>query len=309
MNFPSPTQKVAPKSSLSETLKSFVPTRYFVSIFQSLRRSPVGAIGIIIVMLVLFLAVFGPHVSPHDPTERNLRARFQPPGYADEKGVYLLGTDQVGRDVLSRIVAGARVSVIVGITSVAIAGSIGVMYGLVAGFVGKWVDTILMRIIDGFLSVPFIVLAVAIAGVVGPSLITLILILAFFNWVTYARVVRSEVLVMREQEFILAARAIGQKEHRIMLKHILPNILPSAIIIAAMEVAVAILAESSLSFLGLGVQPPTITWGLMLSDGRQYLGSAWWLATFPGVAITITVLGVVFVGDWLRDVLDPRLRA
>jgi peptide/nickel transport system permease protein len=274
----------------------------------SLRRSPVGVIGLILVGLVIFMALFGAYISPHDPTEHDLRARFKPPGFEGKEGVYLLGTDQLGRDVLSRAIVGSRVSVMVGLTSVLIAGTIGIIYGLVAGFVGGKVDAVLMRIADAFLGIPFIILVVAVSGVVGAGLSTLILILGLTGWVTYARVVRGEVMVVRELEFITAARVIGQSGAKIMLKHILPNVMASVIVLAALQVGTTILAESSLSFLGLGVQPPTITWGLMLADGRQYLGSAWWMSTFPGIAITLAVLGVVFVGDWLRDVLDPHLR-
>jgi len=275
---------------------------------RSLRKSPVGALGMSITAVVIFLAVFGSWVSPHDPLSRNLRARFEPPGYRDDTGVYLLGTDQLGRDVLSRIIAGSRVSVAVGVTAVAVAGTIGVLVGLVSAYIGGWVDTVLMRIVDAFLSIPFIIIAVAVSGVVGPGLITIVLILALVNWVTYARLVRGEVLSVKEEIYVLSARALGQPPLQIMLRHVLPNVIPTAIVVATLEIAVTILAESSLSFLGLGVQPPSITWGLMLADGRQYLGSAWWMATFPGIAITITVLGVIFLGDWLRDVLDPSLR-
>jgi peptide/nickel transport system permease protein len=259
-------------------------------------------------MLILLVALLGPIISPHDPIEHNLRARFQPPGYTGEKGTFLLGTDQLGRDILSRIIAGTRISVLVGVTSALVGSTFGVAYGLVAGYVGGWVDTLLMRIADAFLGIPFIVLVVAVSGVVGPGLLTLILILGFTGWVSYSRVVRGEVLVVRELEYVLAAKAIGQSSRLIMLKHVLPNVIASVIVMAALSVGTTILAESSLSFLGMGVQPPTVTWGLMLSDGKQYLGSAWWMATFPGLAITITVLGVVFLGDWLRDVLDPRMR-
>jgi peptide/nickel transport system permease protein len=274
----------------------------------SLRRSPVGMIGVAIISVVLFCAVFGPVIAPHDPVQHNLRARFEPPGFSDDNGTYWLGTDQLGRDILSRVIVGSRVSVVVGIAAVAIAGTIGVLYGIVAGFAGGWVDAGLMRIADGLLAIPFIILAVAVSGIVGPSLTTLILVLGFTGWVTYARVTRSEVLILRELDYVIAARVVGRKQAQIMTRHILPNVLASAIILAALQVGVTILAESSLSFLGLGVQPPTVTWGLMLADGRQYIGSAWWMTTFPGIAITVTVLGVVFVGDWLRDVLDPRLR-
>jgi peptide/nickel transport system permease protein len=273
-----------------------------------LRRSPVAILGVFIVSVVILLAIFGPLISPHDPTNRNLRSRFEPPGYTNENGTFLLGTDQLGRDILSRIIAGSRVSVIVGIVAVLISGSIGVIYRMSAGYLGNRVATVLMRVADAFLAIPFIILVVAISGVVGAGLTTLILILGLTGWVIYARVVRGEVLVVRELDYVVAARVIGQPEHKIMIRQILPNVLASSIVLAALQVSTTILAESSLSFLGLGVQPPTITWGLMLADGRQYIGSAWWMTTFPGLAITITVLGIVFFGDWLRDVLDPRLR-
>jgi peptide/nickel transport system permease protein len=243
-----------------------------------------------------------------DPTKHNLRARFKPPGFVSDTGTHLLGTDQLGRDIWSRIIAGSRVSVVVGTFAVAIGATIGILYGLLAGFAGGWLDNVLMRIADALLGIPFIVLVVAVSGVIGAGLVTLILILGFTGWVGYARVTRSEVLVVRELDYVVAARVIGQKNGQIMLKHVLPNVITSGIVLASLSVGGTILAESSLSFLGLGVQPPAITWGMMLSDGRQFLGSAWWMATFPGIAITITVLGVSFIGDWLRDVLDPRLR-
>jgi len=274
----------------------------------ALRRSPVGLSGFLIVMAVVLLAIFSPVVVPHDPLSRNLQARFQPPGYADSKGVYVLGTDQLGRDIFSRIIAGTQVSVLVGTISVLIAGTIGVIYGLVSGFFGGWIDTLLMRIVDGILSIPFIILVVAFSGVVGSGLFTLILILGLTGWVTYARVVRGEVLKVRSLEYVTAARAIGMSNTRLMFVHILPNVLASAIVLAANQIGITILAESSLSFLGLGVRSPTVTWGLMLADGKQYINSAWWMTTFPGIAITITVLGAVMLGDWLRDVLDPNLR-
>jgi peptide/nickel transport system permease protein len=237
-----------------------------------------------------------------------LRARFKPPGYTTEFGTHWLGTDQLGRDILSRIIQGSRVSVMIGLVAAAIGSTVGMTYGMASGFFGGRTDAVLMRVADAFLGIPFIVLVVAISGVVGPGLLTLILILGFTGWVTYARVARGEVLVIRNLEYVTAARVIGQKTPLLIFRHVQPNVMASAIVLAAMEVGAVILAESSLSFLGLGVQPPTVTWGLMLADGRQYLGSAWWMTTFPGIAISITVLGIVFVGDWLRDVLDPRMR-
>ena len=275
---------------------------------MSIKRSKVGAVGIIIVSTVLFTVAFGPMISPHDPTQHNLRSRFAPPGHNDVHGTYLLGTDQLGRDILSRIISGTRISIMVGVFSVVIAGLIGVLYGLTAGFLGGWIDDLLMRFADAFLAIPFIVLVVAASGVLGPGLVTLIFILGFTRWVTYARVIRGETLTIREMEYVTAAKALGQSNLKIMVHHILPNVTASILVIATLMIATAILAESALSFLGLGVQPPIITWGLMLADGRQYIGSAWWMTTFPGIAITITVLGIVFVGDWLRDFLDPRLK-
>ena len=274
-----------------------------------LLKSPVGMAGSLIVTAVVLLAFIGPLISPHDPLNRNIRSRFQPPGFVDQNGnSYALGNDQLGRDILSRIIAGSRVSVLVGVVSVLIAGTIGVIYGLVSGFVGGIVDSVMMRIVDGLLAIPFIILVIAISGVVGAGLSTLILILGFTGWTTYARVIRGEVLKVREMEYVIAAYALGQRRPKVMLLHILPNVVSSAIVLAAVQVGVTILAESSLSFLGLGVKPPTVTWGLMLADGKQYINSAWWMTAYPGIAITITVLGVVFLGDWLRDFLDPNVR-
>lgn len=275
---------------------------------RSLRKSLNGMVGLAIVFVILFVTLFGDVVAPHDPTQHNLRSRFAPPGHTDARGMYVLGTDQLGRDILSRIIAGTRITVIIGVASVIIAGAIGVVYGLVAGFFGGWIDDLLMRFADAFLAIPFIVLVVAAAGVLGAGLGTLIMILGFTRWVTYARVVRGETLAARELEYVTAARALGQSNWLIMFRHILPNVTASILVIATLMIATTVLAESALSFLGLGVQPPAVTWGLMLADGRQFIGSAWWMTTFPGIAITITVLGVVFLGDWLRDVLDPRLQ-
>jgi len=278
------------------------------ALLRSLRRSPVGVVGLFIVLAVVSLAVFGPLITPHNHDIPNLRARFKPPGYSDSQGIYLLGTDQLGRDMLSRVIVGSRVSVLVGVIAVAISGTIGVLLGVLAGFGGGWIDVVVMRVADALLGIPFIILAIAISGAVGPGLFTLIFLLGFTGWESYARITRGEVLVVRALDFVTAARVIGQRGPMIALRHVVPNVLSSAIVLAALQVGTTILAESSLSFLGLGVQPPNITWGLMLADGRQYIGSAWWMTMFPGIAITITVLGVVFLGDWLRDSLDPRLR-
>ncbi len=267
-----------------------------------------GVVGVAIVSLVILMAVIGPFLSPFDPGKPNLRNRFKPPGYSTKVGTHWLGTDQMGRDIFSRIILGSRITVFIGLFAALIGSTVGTVYGMVSGFSGGRLDAVMMRVADGFLAIPFIVLVVAISGVVGPGLLTLILILGLTGWVSYARIARAQVLVIRNMEYMIAARVIGQRTSSIMFRHVLPNIMPVIIVLAAVEVGAVILAESSLSFLGLGVQPPTVTWGLMLADGRQYLSSAWWMTTFPGIAISITVLGLVFMGDWLRDVLDPRMR-
>lgn len=278
-------------------------------VLRSIRRSPMGIAGLAIVTWIIGMAVLGPWISPYDPARPDLLARFQPPAWLEGGDLsHVLGTDQLGRDIVGRLIVGSRVSVIVGVASVAIATCIGVTMGLVTGYYGGWWDVLLMRLTDALLSIPFLVLVVAIAGVVGPGILTIILILGLTGWVVFSRVVRGEVLALREQEYVVAARALGQADLVILVRHILPNVMASVIVLGTLQVATSILAESALSFLGLGVQPPTVTWGGMLADGRQHLGGAWWLATFPGLMITVTVLGVVFLGDWLRDVLDPKLR-
>ena len=278
------------------------------SMFSLLRRSPIGLAGAAIIAFVMLMALISPLIVPHDPVRGNLRARYKPPGFSDDTGSYLLGTDQLGRDIFSRILVGSRVSVLVGVVAVLIAGTIGVLYGLTSGFFGGRVDGLMMRVCDGLLSIPFVIRVVAISGVVGPGLVTLILILGLSGWVTYARVIRGEVLKVREYDYVLAAWAMGQRRLQVVLKHILPNVIASAIVLAALQVGITMLAESSLSFLGLGVKPPTVTWGIQLADGKSVINSAWWMTTYPGIAITITVLGVVFLGDWLRDSLDPNVR-
>ena len=279
------------------------------SLFSLLRRSPIGLAGAAITTFVIVLALISPYIVPHDPIRGNLRERYKPPGFSSANGTtYLLGSDQLGRDIFSRILVGSRVSVLVGVVAVLIAGTIGVAYGLVSGFFGGRVDGFMMRICDAMLSIPFVIRVVAISGVVGPGLVTLILILGLSGWVTYARVIRGEVLKARANDYVMAAWSIGQRPLWVVLQHILPNVIASAIVLAALQVGITMLAESSLSFLGLGVKPPTVTWGIQLADGKSVINSAWWMTTYPGIAITITVLGVVFLGDWLRDSLDPNVR-
>jgi peptide/nickel transport system permease protein len=276
-----------------------------------LGKSPVGLLGALLVALVILVAVTAPWLAPHDPAKQNYQARLLPPAwYEDGDPTYLLGTDSLGRDQLSRILYGAQVSVFVGVMGVAISLLIGVSLGLISGYVGGMVDALTSRMLDTFMSIPFILLALAVVGVLGPrqgnGLVTLIVVLGVTGWVTFTRVVRGEVLAVKEREYVQSAVSIGQRRTKIMLGHVLPNVTASIIVLATLQIGTVIIAEASLSFLGLGVQPPTITWGIMLSEGRDYLATSWWLSTFPGIAITLTVLGVILLGDWLRDVLDPR---
>lgn len=276
---------------------------------RSLMRNSVGIIGLVIIATVLLTALTAPLIAPHDPAKFNVKTRLLPPAWSAEgDSRFLLGTDQLGRDVLSRLIFGSRVSVIVGVLGVAISVLIGVTIGLVSGYVGGTLDNLLSRVVDTFMAIPFIILALAAVSFLGPGLVNLILVLGLTGWVTFARVVRGEVLTVKNMEYVIAARTIGQSGWRIALFHVLPNVAASIIVLATLQIATVIIAESSLSFLGMGVQPPTITWGVMLSEGRNHLATSWWLATFPGIAITLTALGIILMGDWLRDALDPRLR-
>ncbi|MCR8631879.1 ABC transporter permease [Paenibacillus radicis (ex Xue et al. 2023)] len=289
-----------------ETTKSVSKARRLA---RSLLKSKTGTIGFIIIVAIVFMALFAGVVAPHDPVKTSAAKRLLPPMWMD-KGTadYPLGTDNLGRDVLSRIIYGSQISLLVGICAVAVAGTIGVILGLVSGYYGGWIDKVIMRTVDTFLAIPNILFILVILAVLGPGLSTLIFVIGITNWVKYARIIRSEVLSVKERDYVRAARSVGAKNYRIIVKHILPNVISSFIVVSTLSVATTIILEASLSFLGLGIQPPTVTWGGMLSDGRQYLATSWWVATFPGVAITITVLGIIFLGDWLRDVLDPRMK-
>jgi peptide/nickel transport system permease protein len=266
--------------------------------------------GLVVVVLVVVTAVAAPLVSPFDPIEQDLGdLRLKEPGFRDGAGrVHPLGTDHLGRDLLARVIYGARPALLVGFAAVAISGLIGMAAGLVSGYFGGRTDDVLMRLADIQLAFPFILLAIAVIGVLGPSLKTIIIVIGVSSWVVYARIVRGAVLTLREREFVQAARALGSGDGRVLLRHILPNALTPWLVVATLDMARVIVIESALSFLGLGVQPPTPTWGGMLADGRVYISTAWWLATFPGLAILVTVLGINLFGDGLRDTLDPRLK-
>ncbi|MFB5266366.1 ABC transporter permease [Paenibacillus enshidis] len=274
-----------------------------------LLKSKTGTTGAVLVILVIMIALSAPLLATHDPAKVNPLDRLQPPSWLEGgSSEHLLGTDNLGRDIWSRIVYGSRVSLIVGVGAVLVSGAIGAVLGLLAAYYGKWIDALIMRVADAFLAVPTILLMLVVLAVVGPGLTTMIFVIGITNWVSYARVVRGEVLSIKEQDFVKAARAVGSRSGRIIFRHILPNILSSFIVISGMSVATTIIMEASLSFLGLGIRAPDVSWGGMLSDGRQYVATSWWVATFPGIAITVTVLGVIFLGDWLRDVLDPRMK-
>jgi peptide/nickel transport system permease protein len=270
--------------------------------------SQLAAIGLAIIVIALFVAIFGPWLVPYDPSAQEILQRLKPPLWSNADGMHLFGTDALGRDIFSRIIIGARVSMMVGVASVVISGAVGVTFGLVAGYEDKYAGRVLMMLTDIQLAIPFLVLALAVAAVVGPSLWNIIAILGLTNWVQYARVVRAECLVLREREFIQAAHMMGISATHILTRHLLPNVMSSVIVISSLLVAKMILFESSLSFLGLGVPPEMPTWGTMISEGRNYIGNAWWVATSPGFAIFFTVVGTNLVGDRLRDLLDPRLR-
>ncbi|MDQ0902100.1 ABC transporter permease [Paenibacillus sp. V4I7] len=272
-----------------------------------LLKSKTGTIGCIVLTIVTLTAIFAPWIAPYDPGEQHIADMLAPPFWMEGGSAqYILGTDNLGRDLLSRIIYGSQVSVIVGLFSVVVAGVIGMTIGLLSGYYGGWLDNFFMRLVDSFLAIPSILFTLVILKLTGPGLMTLIVVLGITNWVVYARVIRSEILSLKEREFVRAAKSIGVRDWRIIVKHLLPNVFSSFSVIATLSMATTIIAEASLSFLGLGIQPPAISWGGMLSTGRDYLATNWGLATFPGLAITITTLGIIFVGDWLRDILDPR---
>jgi peptide/nickel transport system permease protein len=274
-----------------------------------LRSNPVVVIAMVAMGIVLLGAAFAPWVAPHDPTAQNLEARLAPPVWlAGARPEHLLGTDALGRDILSRIIHGARISLLVGVAAVAVQGSVGALLGLTSGYFGGRFDTVVSRISEVQLAIPFFVLAIAVMAVLGPGLRNVIMVLGVTGWVIYGRVVRSEVLSVRERGYIEATRALGSGSTRILLQHVLPNVASSLLVISTLEVARMIIAEASLSYLGLGVLPPTPTWGGMVSEGRNWVMTSWWVSTLPGVAIFVTVLAVNLIGDFLRDVLDPTLR-
>jgi peptide/nickel transport system permease protein len=271
-------------------------------------RNPVGVIGAIVLLGVIGTAVFANYLAPHEPNKQRLIARFKPPVWVEGGNtMYPLGTDNVGRDILSRIIHGSRISLVVGICAVGISMMIGVTLGLLSGFLGGRVDATIMGLVDIMLAFPQIILAFAMVAVLGPGIGNIILVLGLTGWERYARVVRAEVLALREREFVQAARALGVPTGRILFRHVMPNTFSSVIVMATLQTAQAILAEAALSFLGLGTGLTYPSWGQMIALGRDYVNVAWWISTLPGLAILLTVLAINLVGDRVRDMLDPRV--
>jgi peptide/nickel transport system permease protein len=276
---------------------------------RRLLRSPGGMVGLVLVVLVLLVAIFAPVLSPHDPAKQNIVHRLKPPFWAEGGSLeHPLGTDSVGRDILSRVIYGSRISLFVGLAATAASALLGVSLGLIAGFLGGSTDSVVSRVGDVQQAIPFLVLAIAVAAMLGPGLFNLILVLVITTWVTFFRVVRGEVLSVREEQYVLGAQSIGASNLRIILRYILPNVAASIIVIATLLVANMIIFEASLSFLGLGVPSSIPTWGRIVADGREYIADEWWIALFPGLAILITVMGINLLGDWLREDLDPKRR-
>jgi ABC-type dipeptide/oligopeptide/nickel transport system permease subunit len=264
--------------------------------------------GLVILLVALAVALFADVLAPHGYDDQDLAFALQPPVGAGGAWSNALGTDPLGRDVLSRIVYGTRTSLLLALGSVLIAATIGVTLGLVSGWAGGRVDAAIMSAVEAQLSMPYLLFAIAFMALLGSSLVNLVIVLVLRSWVVYAQLVRVSVLSMKTREFVTVAVALGARGSRILFRHIAPNVIAPALVVSSFQLAELIIVESSLGFLGLGVQPPTPSWGSMLSQGREYLGSAWWLVTFPGLAIVLTVLGANLFGDALRDALDPRLR-
>ncbi|NDJ59521.1 MAG: ABC transporter permease [Chloroflexi bacterium] len=293
----------AAKSPTIIALADAPKERRFLRVLQRARRSPNIIVGTTILSVAIVLVVFAPVFTGFDPVEQFRRERLNPPG-----AVHVFGTDNLGRDIFSRVLYGGRISLQVGIISVAIASVTGTFLGLISGYFGRWADSLIMRLIDVLLAFPSILLALAIVAVLGRDLRNVMLAVGIAALPVYTRVVRASTLSIKQTDYITAAQAIGSSSWRILVAHILPNVLAPIIVISTNGIASAIIAGAALSFLGLGQQPPDPEWGLMLSQGREYIRVAWWVTAFPGLAIMITVLAINLLGDGLRDVLDPRLK-
>jgi peptide/nickel transport system permease protein len=276
-------------------------------VLDVVRKIPV--VPILLLLPVVVCGIFGPLFYPHDPTVMNLSMALNPPAWVSGGDwSYFLGTDHMGRDLLSRLIEGARASLIVAVFGVGFAGIFGVAMGMIAGYQEGKIDNVIMRIVDTQMSIPAILLIILLAAVLGGGLVTIIISVSLVFWTTYARVVRGETLSIKQRDFVALAKVRGCGNIRILRKHIFPNLVNTLMVLATLQLGRAIIIEASITFLGLGIQPPATAWGLIISDGRIYMSTAWWIPTFAGVAIMITVLGANLLGDWLRDKLDPRLR-
>ena len=291
----------------ARTLPWYAPPRVALALRQA-RRYPLVPVAMLTFLLVI-PAVLAPQIAPHDPLKGSLAKRLKAPAWQEGGTIeYPLGTDKLGRDILSRMIHGARVSLAVSLVAILVGGALGTGLGLISGYFGRWVDSVIMRLVDISLSLPTILLALVLVAAVGPSFATVIIVLVVLLWARYARLVRAETLSIKERDFIARARVAGASHTRIMLKYILPNVVNSLVVLATLNVGYVILLESALSFLGAGLPRPTPAWGLMIADGRELIVTAWWVSMFPGLAIMLTVLALNLLGDWLRDHLDPKLR-
>lgn len=277
--------------------------------YTLLRRNFIGYLGLAILAAIMLAVVFGPMFVPYEAGKQVLSHRLKPPGWGPEGGApHLLGTDHLGRDILSRLLEGGRTSLMLGFVSTAISGAFGTLVGLLAGYREGWFGIIAMRLVDIQTAFPFMVIAIAVMAAMGNDTTTLIITLALWTWVPFARVTYANVLSVKQRDFVVAERALGAGELRVLFQHLLPNILPPLVVIWTFAVAQVIIAESSLSFLGLGISPQQPSWGGMLADGREYLATAWWVAVWPIAAIVGTVLSTNITGDWLRETFDPKIR-
>ena len=268
-----------------------------------------GLAAALLLLLIVVTALAAPLIAPYSPIEVDIQHRLGPPAWMEGgKTEHWLGTDQIGRDLLSRMIYGGRVSLLIGVSAVLVSASIGVLLGLGAGYFGSRTDWIIMTLINIMLTFPFVLLALAVIAVLGPSLVNMVIVLGVTGWPLYARVIRAETMALRERDFITAGRALGMSHVRIIFRQILPNLISVIVVIATLQVASVIILESFLSFLGLGVQPPTPAWGNMLGEGRVYMLNSWWIAAFPGAAIFITTLAINLMGNALRDWLDPHMK-
>ncbi len=285
------------------------PASTMSRILRKVWQLRLGAVGGIVILALLMSALFCPYLAPHDPYKQNIMNRLRPPAWMERgQAQHLLGTDHLGRDLFSRILYGSRISLVVGISAAVLMAIIGVGLGLLAGYYGGRVDSLISFFVNCMMGFPFILLAMSLVAVLGPNLQNIIITLALTSWPVFTRVTRVETMKLREREFVMAAASLAFSTRRILVHHILPNLLPSILVLGTVEVARSIILESLLSFLGLGIQPPTPSWGTMLAEGRNYMLRQWWLAAFPGLAIFLSALGINLLGDALRDMTDPHLR-